>query len=105
MTAERQNSRSRKSSVAQKKTRERPGLEPGKTTYNVGDAKTHLSKILDHVEETGEEIVLSRRGRPVARVVPDLGESGVRQLGFARGEVKLLSGWDEPLTFEEFFGE
>jgi len=80
-------------------------LEPGKTTYNVGEAKTHLSEILEHVEETGEEILLTRRGRPVARVIPDRGDTGTRQLGFARGQIKLLPGWDESVTFGEFFGE
>jgi prevent-host-death family protein len=38
--------------------------------YNVGAAKAHLSEILDFVEQTGKEIVLTRRGRPVARLVP-----------------------------------
>lgn len=76
-----------------------------KNSYNVADAKTHLSEILEHVEKTGEEIVLTRRGKPVARVVPDRIESGTRQLGFARGEITLLPGWDEPVTFEEFRGE
>ena len=37
--------------------RRREGLE--KNSYNVGDAKTHLSEILEHVEETGEEILLT----------------------------------------------
>lgn len=81
----------------------RKGLE--KNSYNVGDAKTHLSEILEHVEQTGEEILVTRRGRPVARVVADRGGEGPRQLGFARGEMKLLPGWDEPVTFKEFYGE
>ena len=71
----------------------------------VHEAKTHLSEILEHVEDTGEEITLTRRGRPVARVIPDCGDTGSRQLGFARGQIKLLPGWDEPVTFEEFFTE
>ncbi len=33
------------------------------------DAKTHLSELLDRVEK-GEELVITRRGRPVARLVP-----------------------------------
>jgi prevent-host-death family protein len=33
------------------------------------EAKTHLSSILDEVER-GEEFVITRRGRPVARLVP-----------------------------------
>jgi prevent-host-death family protein len=38
--------------------------------YNVGAAKAHLSEILDLVEQTGKEVLLTRRGRPVARLVP-----------------------------------
>jgi prevent-host-death family protein len=34
------------------------------------DAKTHLPKLLDEVER-GETIVITRHGRPVARLVPD----------------------------------
>jgi prevent-host-death family protein len=33
------------------------------------EAKTHLSELLDRVEQ-GEELVITRRGRPVARLVP-----------------------------------
>ena len=87
------------------KSRRHPRKDLEKNSYNVGDAKTHLSQILEHVEETGEEIVLTRRGKPVARVVPNRAEGGARQLGFARGEIKLLPGWDDPVTFEEFLGE
>lgn len=38
-------------------------------SYNVAQAKTHLSEILARVAE-GEEILLTRRGKPVARLVP-----------------------------------
>ncbi|MPQ98945.1 type II toxin-antitoxin system prevent-host-death family antitoxin [Modestobacter sp. I12A-02628] len=36
---------------------------------SVYDAETHLSPLLGRVEE-GEEVVISRHGRPVARLVP-----------------------------------
>jgi len=38
-------------------------------SYNIAHAKTHLSEILERVAE-GEEIVLTRRGKPIARLVP-----------------------------------
>ncbi|HLY89360.1 MAG TPA: type II toxin-antitoxin system prevent-host-death family antitoxin [Acetobacteraceae bacterium] len=34
------------------------------------EAKTHLSELLDRVER-GEQIVITRHGRPVARLVPE----------------------------------
>lgn len=38
-------------------------------TIGAFEAKTHLSQLLERVEK-GEEIVITRRGRPVARLVP-----------------------------------
>jgi prevent-host-death family protein len=38
-------------------------------TYNVAEAKARLSEILERVIQ-GEEVLLTRRGKPVARVVP-----------------------------------
>ncbi|MCL4525948.1 MAG: type II toxin-antitoxin system prevent-host-death family antitoxin [Gammaproteobacteria bacterium] len=35
----------------------------------LAEAKAHLSQVLDRVE-AGEELVITRRGKPVARVVP-----------------------------------
>ena len=37
--------------------------------YNIHDAKTNLSRIIDRVEH-GEEIIISRSGKPVAKVIP-----------------------------------
>ena len=39
------------------------------TEVNVHEAKTHLSRLLSRVE-AGEEILISRAGQPVARLVP-----------------------------------
>jgi prevent-host-death family protein len=38
-------------------------------SYNVAEAKTHLSDILEQVA-AGEEVLLTKRGKPIARVVP-----------------------------------
>jgi prevent-host-death family protein len=45
---------------------------PAETVATVGayDAKTRLSELLDRVER-GEQIVITRHGRPVARLVPE----------------------------------
>ena len=39
------------------------------TTVNVHEAKTHLSRLLERVR-AGEEIVISKAGKPCARLVP-----------------------------------
>lgn len=40
-------------------------------SFNLADAKAHLSELLDRVAK-GEEVRITRRGKPVARLVPDL---------------------------------
>jgi prevent-host-death family protein len=40
-----------------------------KSTVNVHEAKTHLSRLLDRVA-SGEEVTFAKAGKPVARLVP-----------------------------------
>jgi prevent-host-death family protein len=61
---------------------------------NLHDAKTHLSRLVDRAA-AGEEIVIARAGRPVARLVP-LAEPGQpRRLGLFRGQIRVAPGFDE----------
>ncbi len=58
------------------------------------DAKTHLSSLLDKVTR-GEEVLITRRGVPVARLVPAgqaaraRTESAIKDLRALRGDLKL----------------
>lgn len=52
------------------------------TTINIAEAKTQLSALVDRVA-AGEEIVITRNGRPVARLVPPA-ERAPRPFGIAR---------------------
>lgn len=61
----------------------------------VHEAKTHLSRLLRLVAE-GEEVLITRGGRPVARVVPSTGPDR-RVLGQDRGQVALAEDFDAPL--------
>jgi prevent-host-death family protein len=61
---------------------------------NVYEAKTHLSRLLDRVE-AGEEIVIGRAGRPIARLVPYRRNTGARQPGSWRGKVHIADDFDE----------
>ena len=65
-------------------------------TVNVHEAKTHLSKLLARVER-GEELVIARGGRPVARLTPLEPRSGERRLGTDRGRVWIADDFDAPL--------
>ena len=56
---------------------------------NIHEAKTHLSRFVDQAA-AGEEIVIARAGRPVARLVA-LAETEIkpRKLGLGRGKFNL----------------
>ncbi len=55
-------------------------------TVSLFDAKTHLSRLIEQIVSGAEdEIVISRNGKPVARVVP-IQIDASRRVGLARGE-------------------
>lgn len=62
---------------------------------NVHDAKTHLSRLLERVE-AGEDVVIARDGKPVARLVPVGAKSG-RRFGSAVGSFVIPEDFDAPL--------
>jgi prevent-host-death family protein len=62
---------------------------------NIHEAKTHLSRLVERVEG-GEEVVIARAGRPVARLVPVERRTKPRVLGGLRGRVWLAPDWDSP---------
>jgi antitoxin (DNA-binding transcriptional repressor) of toxin-antitoxin stability system len=66
------------------------------TTYGIGEAKTQLSKLV-HRAEGGEEIVLRRGRRPVARLVAIAAEEprAKRKPGRMRGRVRVPEDFDE----------
>jgi len=68
-------------------------------TVNVHEAKTTLSKLLKKVE-AGEEIVIARAGKPVARLVPAGKRRAGRVLGSAQGLVEISDDFNAPLPEE-----
>jgi prevent-host-death family protein len=64
------------------------------TEVGVHEAKTHLSRLLERVA-AGEEIVITRGRRPVARLVPV--HAGQRTLGEDRGVYEVPDDFDAPL--------
>ena len=65
------------------------------SSYNIHEAKTHLSRIIERVER-GEEILLCRAGTPVAKVVPLPGTVRRRGRGALKGRLVLAEDWDAP---------
>ena len=64
------------------------------TIINVHEAKTHLSRVLERVTQ-GEEIILARNGKPIARLVPIAEER--RKPGRLKGRIRIGRNFDDPL--------
>lgn len=70
-------------------------------TVTATEARTHLPRLLVEVEQGGE-IVITRRNKPVARLIRyETPQRRTVRLGAAAGTVILKEGWDAPLTEEE----
>jgi len=61
--------------------------------YNIHDAKTNLSRIIERVEH-GEEVIISRAGTPVAGVVPLTSRVHRTARGSLRGTLVMTPDWD-----------
>lgn len=65
------------------------------TRVGMHEAKTNLSKLVERVEG-GEEIVITRRGEPAVRLVPERRGKGFASLAGAwRGQVRIADDFDE----------
>lgn len=67
------------------------------SVVGVGEAKTHLSRLLREVA-AGEEVVIERDGTPVARLVAI--HPPKREFGFDRGKIWIADDFDDPLPPE-----
>ena len=69
---------------------------------NIHAAKTQLSRLVD-AAAAGEEIIIARAGKPVARLVPFTPPAGSakRRLGILAGQLKVPNDFDAPLPDEE----
>ena len=57
---------------------------------NIHEAKTHLSRLVDRAA-SGEDIVIARAGKPVARLVAYVPRSADRELGGWQGQVRWIA--------------
>ena len=71
------------------------------TQVGIHEAKTHLSRLLRRVA-AGEEVIIARAGRPVARLVP-VRELRPRELGCDRGVFSVPDDFDASLP-EDILG-
>jgi prevent-host-death family protein len=81
-------------------------------TIPAGEFKAKCLKLMDEVEKTGEELVITKRGKPVAKLVPANGSATARPrsiIGSMKGTVTILGdivgpvidpGWEEEMLKE-----
>lgn len=68
-------------------------------TINIHEAKTHLSRLVEGVV-AGEEIIIAKAGKPMARLVALEKPAGRRKLGILAGKMVVPDDFDAPLPDE-----
>jgi prevent-host-death family protein len=68
-------------------------------TVNIHEAKTHLSRLVDEVS-SGQEVVIAKAGKAVARLVSVKNTRKRRRLGALAGRLTVPEDFDAPLPEE-----
>lgn len=63
-------------------------------TVNVSEAKARISQLLDLVA-IGEEVLITRAGKPIAKLIPYQIHQPPRKPGYWKGKVKIAKDFDE----------
>ena len=64
-------------------------------TVNIHEAKTHLSRLLEDVAR-GDEVIVAKAGKPVARLVAMKGRAP-RKAGYLKRRMRIAADFDAPL--------
>ena len=72
-------------------------------TVTIHQAKTNLSRLIERAS-AGEEIIIARGSKPVARLVPVGAIKGKRQPGSLKGKLEIGPEFFEPLPEDELKG-
>ena len=68
---------------------------------SIAEAKNRLPELIRAVEN-GEQIVITRHGKPVAQITPPPSERRKVCFGAMRGRIHLKPGWDDPIDLDKF---
>ncbi len=68
---------------------------------SIAEAKNRLPELI-RVVEGGEDIVITRHGKPVAQIIPAPPSRRKVRLGAMKDRIKLLPGWDNPIDLDRF---
>jgi len=66
---------------------------------NIHQAKTQFSRLIERVA-AGEEIIIAKSGKPIARLVPYVPKRAVRRPGSMRGKIRIKKNFDASLPKE-----
>ena len=66
---------------------------------NIHQAKTQFSRLIERAAG-GEEIVIAKSGKPVARLIPFTPQNEPRRPGALRGKIRIKKNFDQPLPKE-----
>jgi prevent-host-death family protein len=66
---------------------------------NIHQAKTQFSRLVE-LAASGEEIIIAKSGKPVARLVAYAIKGAVRRPGSMRGKIRIKKNFDTPLPKE-----
>lgn len=66
-------------------------------TFNIYEAKSHLSELVERAAK-GEEIVIAKRGKPLARLAPVRRQ--IPKFGVLKGKLTIARDFDAPLPAE-----
>ena len=67
-------------------------------TMGAGAFKTHCLSVIDEVYDHHQEVVITKRGKPMARLVPLKQEKPESILGFLKGKVKVVGDIVSPIV-------
>jgi prevent-host-death family protein len=68
---------------------------------STAEAKNRLTELI-RIVEGGEQVVITRHGRPVAQIAPPPAERRKARLSGMKERVRLLAGWDAPVDPDRF---
>jgi prevent-host-death family protein len=66
---------------------------------NIHEAKTQLSRLIEDAAN-GEEIIIAKAGKPMARLIAYETSSKPRQFGILKGKIQVADDFDAPLPEE-----
>ena len=68
---------------------------------SIVEAKNRLPELIRAVEN-GDEVVITRHGKPVAQISAPPPERRKVRLGGMKDRIELLPGWDDPIDLDQF---